>query len=82
MDEHFDLGNGNDDQLFFNVSQIGDDSIFKQVSTNGAYDITIGPGLLAQAGDILGPIAADRHIVIISDEHVAITLERNVFGLI
>ena len=41
MDEHFDLGNGNDDQLFFNVSQIGNDSIFKQVSTNGGYDITI-----------------------------------------
>ncbi|ADE40155.1 3-dehydroquinate synthase [Candidatus Puniceispirillum marinum] len=36
-----------------------------------AYNIVIGPGLLAQAGDILGPIAADRHIVIISDEQVA-----------
>lgn len=36
-----------------------------------AYDIVIGPGILAQTGDILGPIAADRHIVIISDEYVA-----------
>ncbi|MGB2235709.1 MAG: 3-dehydroquinate synthase, partial [Candidatus Puniceispirillum sp.] len=36
-----------------------------------AYDIVIGSDLLAQAGDILGSIAADRHIVVISDEQVA-----------
>lgn len=41
VDEHFELGNGNDDQLFFKVSQIGDDSIFKPGSTSGGYDITI-----------------------------------------
>ena len=28
-----------------------------------AYDIVIGPDLLAQTGDILGSIAAGRHIV-------------------
>lgn len=35
------------------------------------YDIVIGSNLLAQTADILGPIAADRHIVIVSDAHVA-----------
>ena len=32
-----------------------------------AYDIVIGPDLLTRTGDILGSIAADRHIVIISN---------------
>ena len=36
-----------------------------------AYDFTIGPELIDQAGTMLGKIAADRHIVIISDEQVA-----------
>ena len=29
-----------------------------------AYDITIGPGLIDQAGSLLGEIAAGRHIII------------------
>lgn len=41
VDEHFDLGAGRDDQVLFDVSQIGDDSIFKPTSTVGGYDITI-----------------------------------------
>ena len=36
-----------------------------------AYDIIIGPNLLSTADQLLGPIAADRHIVIISDATVA-----------
>ena len=36
-----------------------------------AYDINVGPGLIDNAGQILGEIAADRHIVIVSDDHVA-----------
>ena len=36
-----------------------------------AYDITIGPELIDQAGSLLGEIAAGRHIIIISDDHVA-----------
>ena len=36
-----------------------------------AYDITIGPGLIDQAGSLLGEIAAGRHIIIVSDDHVA-----------
>ena len=35
-----------------------------------AYDITIGPGLIDQAGTMLGEIAADRHIIIVSDDQV------------
>lgn len=36
-----------------------------------AYDITIGPGLIEQTGELLGSIAASKHIIIISDDHVA-----------
>ena len=36
-----------------------------------AYNITIGSGLIDQAGSLLGEIAAGRHIIIISDDHVA-----------
>lgn len=36
-----------------------------------AYDIVIGPDLLGTADQILGAVAADRHIIIISDETVA-----------
>ena len=36
-----------------------------------AYDITIGPGLIDHAGSMLGEIAADRHLIIISDDQVA-----------
>jgi len=36
-----------------------------------AYDILIGPALIDQCGAHLGPIAQDRHIIIISDDHVA-----------
>jgi 3-dehydroquinate synthase len=36
-----------------------------------AYDIVIGPDLIAHAGTILGDIAADRHIIIVSDQNVA-----------
>ena len=36
-----------------------------------AYDITIGPGLIDQAGSMLGEIAAGRHIIIVSDDQVA-----------
>jgi 3-dehydroquinate synthase len=36
-----------------------------------AYDITIGPGLIDQAGFMLGKIAADRHTIIVSDDQVA-----------
>ncbi len=47
-----------------------------------AYDITIGPGLIDNAGTILGSIAADRHIIIISDRAVAaLHLDRLITGL-
>ena len=36
-----------------------------------AYDITIGPDLIDRAGEVLGPIVANRHIIIISDKNVA-----------
>jgi 3-dehydroquinate synthase len=38
---------------------------------NRAYDITIGPGLIDQTSDLLGEIATDRHIIVVSDNHVA-----------
>jgi 3-dehydroquinate synthase len=41
-----------------------------------AYDIVIGPDLVDRAGSILGPIAAGRHIIIVSDKTVA-TLHRD-----
>ena len=48
-----------------------------------AYDITIGPGLIDQAGTVLGEIAADRHIIIISDDRVAsLHLQRLLNGLL
>ena len=48
-----------------------------------AYDITIGPGLIDQAGSMLGEIAADRHIIIISDDRVAsLHLQRLLNGLL
>jgi 3-dehydroquinate synthase len=36
-----------------------------------AYDIVIGPDLIDRAGEALGPIVANRHIIIISDKNVA-----------
>ncbi len=39
--EHFALDNSSDDQLIFNVGQIGDDSVTKTIATTGGYDITI-----------------------------------------
>ncbi len=49
-DEHFVLEGGNNDQVLFNVSEIGDDSIFKAVSTVGGYDLTIDfTGIVAQS---------------------------------
>ena len=36
-----------------------------------AYDIIIGPDLIDRAGEALGSIVANRHIIIISDENVA-----------
>ena len=36
-----------------------------------AYDIFIGPDLIDRAGETLGPIVANRHIIIISDKNVA-----------
>jgi 3-dehydroquinate synthase len=36
-----------------------------------AYDITIGPDLIGRSAVLLGPIAAGRHIVVISDAQVA-----------
>ena len=48
-----------------------------------AYDITIGPGLIDQAGSILNEISADRHIIIVSDEQVAsLHLKRLCNGLL
>ena len=48
-----------------------------------AYDIIIGPGLIDQAGSVLGDIAADRHIIIISDDQVArLHLQRLRYGLL
>jgi 3-dehydroquinate synthase len=35
------------------------------------YDIAIGPGLLARAGEILHPIVGDRDLIVVSDETVA-----------
>ena len=49
---------------------------------NRAYDIVIGPDLIDRAGEILGRIAANRHIVVISDENVAkLHLKRLKIGL-
>ena len=48
-----------------------------------AYDITIGPGLIDHAGSMLGEIAADRHIIIVSDNQVAsMHLQRLCNGLL
>ena len=48
-----------------------------------AYDITIGPGLIDQAGYILGEIAADRHTIVVSDDQVAsLHLQRLFDGLL
>ena len=38
---------------------------------NRAYDIVIEPDLIDRAGEVLGPIVANRHIIIISDKNVA-----------
>ena len=38
---------------------------------NRAYDIVIGPDLIDRAGEALGPIVTNRHIIIISDKNVA-----------
>src|SRR6056300_57240 len=47
-----------------------------------AYDIVIGPDLIDRAGSILGAIAANRHIIIVSDETVAtLHLDRLTAGL-
>ena len=47
-----------------------------------AYDITIGPELIDQAGSMLGEIAADRQIIIVSDDQVAgLHLQRLCDGL-
>ena len=47
-----------------------------------AYDIVIGPDLIDRAGSILGPIAAGRHIIIVSDKKVAaLHLDRLKAGL-
>ena len=47
-----------------------------------AYDITIGPELIDQAGSVLGDIATDRHIIIVSDDQVAnLHLQRLCDGL-
>ena len=49
---------------------------------NRAYDIVIGPDLIERAGSILGPIAAGRQIIIISDKTVAkLHLDRLMTGL-
>ena len=48
-----------------------------------AYDITIGPGLIDQAGFMLGKIAADRHTIVVSDDQVAsLHLQRLCDGLL
>ena len=48
-----------------------------------AYDITIGPGLIDQAGSMLGEIAADRHTIVVSDDQVAnLHLQRLCDGLL
>ena len=48
-----------------------------------AYDITIGPGLIDQAGLMLGKIAADRHTIVVSDNQVAsLHLQRLCDGLL
>ncbi|MEP2530606.1 3-dehydroquinate synthase [Shimia sp.] len=36
-----------------------------------AYDIHIGPGLLAQAGAMIGPFLNRRHVCVVTDENVA-----------
>ena len=35
-----------------------------------AYDIHIGPGLLAQAGDLVGPFLHRPQVAVITDENV------------
>ena len=49
---------------------------------NRAYDIVIGPDLIDRAGEILGQISANRHIIVVSDKNVAkIHLSRLKTGL-
>lgn len=36
-----------------------------------AYDIEIGPGLIAEAGDLIAPLLARRRVAVLSDETVA-----------
>lgn len=36
-----------------------------------AYDIVIGPGVLAQAGDLIAPLLRRKRVVIVTDENVA-----------
>ena len=36
-----------------------------------AYDVLIGPGLLAEAGALIGPLLTRRRVTVISDETVA-----------
>ena len=49
---------------------------------NRAYDIIIAPNLIERAGDVLGKITADRHVIIISDTTVAaLHLDRLETGL-
>ncbi len=38
---------------------------------NRAYDIFVGPNLIDRAGEALGSIANNRHIIIVSDQNVA-----------
>lgn len=38
---------------------------------NRAYDIVVGPNLIDRAGEVLGSIVVDRHIIIVSDKTVA-----------
>ncbi len=38
---------------------------------NRAYDIVIGPDLIDRAGEVLGQISANRHVVVVSDNNVA-----------
>lgn len=36
-----------------------------------SYDIVIGTGLLAQAGDLIAPVLRHRRVAVVTDEHVA-----------
>lgn len=70
LNENIRLDNSGDDQVIFNVSEIGEDSIFKDTGTTAGYDITIDfSGIFAdnvlQESVFLSVDRVDQHDLII-----------------